>query len=615
MRLRHFLILLLITVFFLAHPLANQAQEPSSESLDGDYVKDEILVKVKDRNTPFDNLFSRLRLRLSERLLDNFNFSGTLKERIEEKGLDKVYIVKLEQNEDVPTAITKLKQDPLVEYAEPNYIVHSSVIPNDPNFSKLWGLYNTGQTGGISGAHINAPPAWDSTHDSNIVVGIIDTGIDYNHEDLASNVWTNPGEIAGNGKDDDNNGFIDDIHGWDFANSDKDPIDDNGHGTHVAGTIGAIGNNGVGIVGVNWNVKMAALKFLNRYGSGTTANAVKAVLYANMMGFKITNNSWGGGGYTQSLYDAINAANNAGNLFVAAAGNSGNNTDSSANYPASYNLPNIISVAATDHKDNLASFSNYGGNSVDLGAPGVDIYSTVPKGSCSLCDSSGYDFLSGTSMATPHVSGVAALVWSADNGLSNLAIKDKILYSTDALSSLSGKTISGGRLNLHKALTQSYTAPTPTQVTPTPFYALNDSFEVSEWNGLWSEDNQRDWDRSRQRSIDGRYSAEVDGTTSDGALISKNIDLTGKTSAKVGFWWYIENSLDLGEYLAMDISTDNGSSWVEKARLRGNEDPENSWQNVSFNVESINQIRLRFRGKMNSSTEDADVDLVRVEAY
>src|SRR3989344_105505 len=615
MRLRHFLILLLITVFFLAHPLANQAQEPSSESLDGDYVKDEILVKVKDRNTPFDNLFSRLRLRLSERLLDNFNFSGTLKERIEEKGLDKVYIVKLEQNEDVPTAITKLKQDPLVEYAEPNYIVHSSVIPNDPNFSKLWGLYNTGQTGGISGAHINAPPAWDSTHDSNIVVGIIDTGIDYNHEDLASNVWTNPGEIAGNGKDDDNNGFIDDIHGWDFANSDKDPIDDNGHGTHVAGTIGAIGNNGVGIVGVNWNVKMAALKFLNRYGSGTTANAVKAVLYANMMGFKITNNSWGGGGYTQSLYDAINAANNAGNLFVAAAGNSGNNTDSSANYPASYNLPNIISVAATDHKDNLASFSNYGGNSVDLGAPGVDIYSTVPKGSCSLCDSSGYDFLSGTSMATPHVSGVAALVWSAENGLSNLAIKDKILYSTDALSSLSGKTISGGRLNLHKALTQSYTAPTPTQVTPTPFYALNDSFEVSEWNGLWSEDNQRDWDRSRQRSIDGRYSAEVDGTTSDGALISKNIDLTGKTSAKVGFWWYIENSLDLGEYLAMDISTDNGSSWVEKARLRGNEDPENSWQNVSFNVESINQIRLRFRGKMNSSTEDADVDLVRVEAY
>lgn len=599
----------------MAHPLANQAQEPSSESLDGDYVKDEILVKVKDRNTPFDNLFSRLRLRLSERLLDNFNFSGTLKERIEEKGLDKVYIVKLEQNEDVPTAITKLKQDPLVEYAEPNYIVHSSVIPNDPNFSKLWGLYNTGQTGGISGAHINAPPAWDSTHDSNIVVGIIDTGIDYNHEDLASNVWTNPGEIAGNGKDDDNNGFIDDIHGWDFANSDKDPIDDNGHGTHVAGTIGAIGNNGVGIVGVNWNVKMAALKFLNRYGSGTTANAVKAVLYANMMGFKITNNSWGGGGYTQSLYDAINAANNAGNLFVAAAGNSGNNTDSSANYPASYNLPNIISVAATDHKDNLASFSNYGGNSVDLGAPGVDIYSTVPKGSCSLCDSSGYDFLSGTSMATPHVSGVAALVWSADNGLSNLAIKDKILYSTDALSSLSGKTISGGRLNLHKALTQSYTAPTPTQVTPTPFYALNDSFEVSEWNGLWSEDNQRDWDRSRQRSIDGRYSAEVDGTTSDGALISKNIDLTGKTSAKVGFWWYIENSLDLGEYLAMDISTDNGSSWVEKARLRGNEDPENSWQNVSFNVESINQIRLRFRGKMNSSTEDADVDLVRVEAY
>src|SRR3989344_857319 len=357
MRLRHFLILLLITVFFLAHPLANQAQEPSSESLDGDYVKDEILVKVKDRNTPFDNLFSRLRLRLSERLLDNFNFSGTLKERIEEKGLDKVYIVKLEQNEDVPTAISKLKQDPLVEYAEPNYIVYSSVIPNDPNFSKLWGLYNTGQTGGTNGASINTPPAWDSTHDSNIVVGIIDTGIDYNHEDLASNVWTNPGETPANGKDDDNNGFVDDIHGWDFAYGDKDPFDDNGHGTHVAGTIGAVGNNGLGVVGVNWNVKIMPVKFLNSSGAGTGDTAARALLYANQMGFKITSNSWGGGANSQALYEAITVANNAGNLFIAAAGNNSSDNDLLPMYPSSYDLPNIISVAATDYKDQLASFS------------------------------------------------------------------------------------------------------------------------------------------------------------------------------------------------------------------------------------------------------------------
>ena len=213
---------------------------------------------------------------------------------------------------------------------------------------------------------------------ANVLVGVIDTGVDYNHPDLAANIWTNPGEIAGNGIDDDGNGYIDDVHGYDFVNNDGDPMDDNGHGTHFSGTIGGVGNNGIGVAGVNWNVKIMALKFLDSGGSGSTANAVAGVQYATMMGVDVTSNSWGGGGFSQALYDAIDAAGAANIAFVAAAGNNGANNDTSPAYPAAYDLPNIISVAATDDNDELASFSNYGAASVDLGAPGVDILSTLP---------------------------------------------------------------------------------------------------------------------------------------------------------------------------------------------------------------------------------------------
>jgi subtilisin family serine protease len=264
---------------------------------------------------------------------------------------------------------------------------------------------------------------------------------------LANNIWTNPGEIAGDGIDNDGNGYVDDIHGYDFVNNDADPMDDNSHGTHVAGTIAAEGNNGTGVAGVNWSAQIMPLKFLDAGGWGDTFGAIQAVEYATMMGAKLTSNSWGGGGYSQALYDAIAAAGDAGQLFVAAAGNSSSDNDTYPEYPASYDLDNIIAVAATDNNDQLAWFSNYGAASVDLGAPGVDIYSTFPGNS--------YGTLSGTAMATPHVSGVAALLWAQNPDMTPEQVKNRILASADPIPALEGHTVSGGRLNAFRALASS----------------------------------------------------------------------------------------------------------------------------------------------------------------
>ena len=230
----------------------------------------------------------------------------------------------------------------LFKYVEPDYIVTTLAIPNDPSFGQLWGLNNTGQAGGTSDADIDAPEAWNlTTGNANLVVGVIDTGVDYTHPDLAGNIWTNPGEIAGDGIDNDLNGFIDDIHGWDFAYGDADPMDVDGHGTHVSGTIAASGNNGTGVTGVAWGAKIMALRFLDDNGSGSTSNAIAAINYATAMGVKITNNSWGGGGFSQALADAIAAANTSGALFIAAAGNDSSNNDTTPSYPASYPWFNI----------------------------------------------------------------------------------------------------------------------------------------------------------------------------------------------------------------------------------------------------------------------------------
>jgi subtilisin family serine protease len=374
---------------------------------------------------------------------------------------------KLPSGLSVLNAVRKLSANPDVRFAEPNYYRHVDDSPNDPLLSDLWGLHNLGQTGGTEDADIDALEAWEvTTGSSSIVVGVIDSGVDYMHEDLAANIWTNPGDpwsdpndpATGDGVDNDGNGYVDDYRGWDFRNDDNDPMDDYDHGTHVAGTIGAVGNNGIGIVGVNWNVKIMPLKFLSYYGYGTTADAIEAINYAawfeDSSGNKIvrvTSNSYGGGKNSKAEKDAIKAS---GALFVASAGNSGSNRKM---YPAGYPLDNIVAVAATDHDDELWSGSNYG-SWVHLAAPGVNVLSTVPE----AIDPNKYASFTGTSMACPHVSGTAGLILAEFPSDTVPQLKARILDNVDVLPGLSGKVSTSGRLNANGALGGSG----PTDTTP-----------------------------------------------------------------------------------------------------------------------------------------------------
>lgn len=348
--------------------------------------------------------------------------------------------------EDAVIALGKLRG--IVEYAEPDFVVRAgAVVPNDPSFGQLWGMSNTGQTvnadPGVAGADIRATDAWGvTTGDANFVVAIIDSGTQLDHPDLAANIWTNAGEIAGNGIDDDANGYVDDVRGWDFFSIDNDPTD-GGHGTHTAGTVGAVGNNGIGVAGVAWNCKLMALRFLGPTG-GFTSDAILAVQYVTRKNVKVSNNSWGGGGFSQALYDAIGASRTVGHVFVASAGNNGANSDTTPSYPAAYNLDNIISVAATDNNDARASFSNFGATSVDIGAPGVNTYSTY--------GATGYAFLNGTSMAGPHVAGVAALVYIQNPTWTYTQVRSRILSTSRPVPGLSGLCVTGGVLNAAAAL-------------------------------------------------------------------------------------------------------------------------------------------------------------------
>jgi len=381
----------------------------------------------------------------------NAEIGAVVQEEFGNEGLLGMQVVRIPDNMSVEEAVARYEDDPDVLYAEPNYIVTIASTPSDSDYSYQWGLHNTGQEiGGTTGtidADIDAPEAWDlSTGSATVVVAVVDTGVDYDHPDLAANIWTNTGEIAGNGIDDDGNGYPDDVHGWDFESNTSDPMDVNSyestyHGTHCAGIIGAVGNNGIGVTGVNWNVKIMPLRFLNETGSGTIANATKAILYAKANGADVISNSWGGYSYSQSLKDAIDSSSA---VVVCAAGNDGLDIDDYPFYPASLTSANIISVAATDNRDTLADFSNYGATSVDLTAPGVYIYSTKK--------SSSYQYLSGTSMATPFVAGVAALVKAADPSLTATQVKTIILNNVDVNSSLSGKVLKGGRLNAYKSV-------------------------------------------------------------------------------------------------------------------------------------------------------------------
>ncbi|GEP45994.1 S8 family serine peptidase [Brevifollis gellanilyticus] len=331
--------------------------------------------------------------------------------------------------------------------AERDYLVFPSLFPNDTSFSQLWGLNNTGQTGGSVDADIDAPEAWDITTGSReVVVGVIDTGVDRTHPDLAANMWTNPHEIPGNNVDDDNNGFVDDLYGWDFFSNDNDPMDEEGHGTHCSGTIGGVGSNLTGVTGVCWQVSIVALRFLGPNG-GSTSDAMEAVNYAQELGIDLTSNSWGGGGFSSLLQTAIANAGAAGQLFIAAAGNDGTNTDLTANYPSGYAVDTIVSVASSTSLDSRSSFSNYGATTVDLAAPGSAIYSTIPGSS--------YATYNGTSMATPHVSGAVALLKSVAPSMSAAEIKSRLLSTVDPLSAFTSTTVSRGRLNVARLIEQS----------------------------------------------------------------------------------------------------------------------------------------------------------------
>ena len=368
-------IIVVVISFFLTAPVGLSGQNghsKRSKAHGATYVPGELLVKYKDSVRSVAAEYFRSRWRVST--LRSFRRIG-------------VQHVKLPRDMTVEEALEIYRSDPDVEYAEPNYLLYGTArTPNDKFFSELWGLHNTGQpVDGITGtadADIDAPEAWDITTGSgSVVVAVIDSGVDYNHPDLSANVWINAGETAGNGIDDDGNGYVDDVRGWDFVDDDNDPVDPFDHGTHVAGTVGAIGNNSTGpdtggVTGVSWTVKIMVLRFINALNTGTTANAILAIQYANANGAHIINNSWGGGGPSVALKAAIDASSA---LVVCAAGNSGFDNDIFPHYPSSYTSSNIIAVAATDQDDNLASFSNYGLTSVDVAAPGTNILSTIPN--------------------------------------------------------------------------------------------------------------------------------------------------------------------------------------------------------------------------------------------
>ncbi len=349
----------------------------------------------------------------------------------------------------------------LVERVEPNYIYSINTVanvPNDPKLGELWGLANSGAadsdgTIGTAGVDIGALAAWDITTGSkDIVVAVIDTGIDYTHPDIAPNAWVNQAEKNGKaGKDDDGNGYVDDVYGYDFSNSDADPKDDHGHGTHCAGTIGAKGGDGKGIVGVNWNVSLMGVKFLSASGSGSLEGAIKAIDYATKMKVDVMSNSWGGGGYSETLKESIERAKDAGILFVAAAGNATNDNDANPEYPAGYEVDNVVSVAALENQGGLAYFSNYGKKTVHVAAPGHNIVSSVLGGK--------YDSYSGTSMATPHVSGVAALLLAKDSGLSYKDLKERLIKTSKPLSGIRSRVYSAGIVDAYYALTN--TTPPP----------------------------------------------------------------------------------------------------------------------------------------------------------
>ncbi|HEX2175542.1 MAG TPA: S8 family peptidase [Nocardioidaceae bacterium] len=367
---------------------------------------------------------------------------GRLLDRLPAPGLELVHV-----GPDGGATVRELERRPDVLYAEPNNRVSIAATPDDPYFGRLWGLQNTGQQmreAGVAGADIDAAEAWEhTTGDPAVTVAVVDSGVAIEHPDLAANVWRNTDEVAGDRVDNDDNGFVDDVRGWDWVGADdNDPADLNGHGTHVAGTIGAVGNNGVGVAGVAWDVSLMPLRVLDAEGSGYDSDVIEAFAYAARNGADVVNASLGGPEPSPAMADVIERYPET--LFVVAAGNDSSDNEATPDFPCNLEAANLLCVAATDNQDRLAYFSNYGTASVDLAAPGESILSTVPT--------AGYGWMDGTSMASPHVAGAAALLHAADRAATVAEVRGALLGGVDLLPSLSGRTVTGGRLNVDKAL-------------------------------------------------------------------------------------------------------------------------------------------------------------------
>jgi serine protease len=597
---------------------------------------------------------------------------------------------------NVDESLAEYRSRPDIEYAEPNYIAEAFILPNDPLYQYQWNFDNA-----INGG-VHAQTAWNESAGSGVVVAVIDTGVAYENyqSGLFSTRYYQAPDLAGTTF----------VPGYDYVNNDTHPNDDNGHGTHVAGTISGATNNGQGVSGLAYQAKIMPLKVLDKNGSGNYLNVANAIRFAADNGAKVINLSLGGPTGATYLEEALAYAHGKGVTIVAA---SGNNGSGSVSYPAAYDKY-VIAVGATRFDETKSSYSNYG-SALDIVAPGGDTSvdqngDGQPDGILQQTFSGGlnnfnYFYYQGTSMATPHVAAAAAMLiengagspsavrqileGSADDlgpsgrdntygfGLLNLAsalgvtvapppvvvdeaptisltaptasstVSGTVLIKATALDdkgitkvdfkingqllasdntspyevSFNTTTVTNGVKQITaiaydtagKAATTSRTVLVNNPILPSELVIFSDSFE-NNFN-QWTQDSQKDWDISNQRATAGSRSAEVDGSAVNASITTSALALQGKSNARINFSWLIEDSVDKDEYLAFDVSTDGGLTWNERGRLRGNVDPENVWQSTSINLTNINQLRLRFRGLMSGSTEDANTDNVTVTAY